>query len=212
MTHHPLPLLMWSYCPSWPVTYKDTKTPNPRHSHLGAGLQHLHACPQLPPSMLNFRTDSISVTVTSLEYLSWLQYDIEFHQWVAANRFTKWLQIHPQFYAYAFTAHGKATAWCPVCHLDGGYHSYDCPRFTFIQPRLQSGSLPYSGLFYPPHPILHLLTPVFIHQQATHTPAKRSKPDHCILFNKNKGSRPYGANCRCAHFTTHKLQLCCLHN
>ena len=130
---------------------------------------------------------------------SWLQYDIEFHQWAAANRFTKWLQIHPQFYVYPFTAHGKATAWCPVCHLDGGNHSYDCPRLTFIQPYLQSSSLPYSGPFYPPSNSSSSI-PRSLSTNTPHIPpAKHSKPDHCIRFNKNKGSCPHGADCRFIH-------------
>lgn len=134
------------------------------------------------------------------EYPSWLQYDIEFRQWAAASRFTKWSHIHPQFYAYAFTARSKATGWCPVCHLDGGNHSYDCPRFTFVQPRLQSGSLPYCGPFYSPTPNS---SSSFSRSSSISKPrippAKRSKPDHCILFNKNRGSCPYGADCKFIH-------------
>ena len=110
----------------------------------------------------------------------------------------------PNGYKYThssmFTAHGKATAWCPVCHLDGDNHSYDCPRFTFIQPSLQSSSLPYSGPFYP----LPLNSSSSIpRSSSTNTPhippAKHSKPDHCIPFNKNKGSCPCGADCRFIH-------------
>ena len=138
------------------------------------------------------------------EYPSWLQYDIEFRQWAAANQYTKWSQIHPQFYAYAFTARGKATAWCPVCHLDGGNHTYDCPRFTFVQPRFQPGSLPYSShAFHSPSPSSSFI-PRFSPAKPRIPPAKRSKPDHCILFNKNKGSCPYGDDCK----FTHKCARC----
>ena len=138
------------------------------------------------------------------EYPSWLQYDIEFRQWAAANQYTKWSQIHPQFYAYAFTARGKATAWCPVCHLDGGNHTYDCPRFTFVQPRFQPGSLPYSSPFHSPSPSSSSFIPRFSPAKPRLPPAKRSKPDHCILFNKNKGLCPYGDDCK----FTHKCARC----
>ena len=60
------------------------------------------------------------------EYPFWLRYDIDFRQWAVST----WSQIHPQFYAFAFTAQGKATDWCPICHTDGGNHTYDCPKFS----------------------------------------------------------------------------------
>ena len=46
------------------------------------------------------------------EYPSWLRYDIEFQQWSAH----KWCHIHPQFYAFAFTAHGKTTDSLDQCN------------------------------------------------------------------------------------------------
>ena len=190
---------MWSYCLSWPVTYKDTKNPYIATWVQVYSIYMLILSSHHPSSTSELIAYQLLIVQHSnkFEYPSWLQYDIEFHHWAAAKQFTKWLQIHPQFYAYAFTARSKATAWWLVCHLDCGSHSYGYPRFTFIQPRLQSGSLPYSGPFYPPHPILHL-TPVFINKPRIPS-AKRSKPDHCILFNKNNGSCPYGADCRFIH-------------
>ena len=46
------------------------------------------------------------------EYPSRLRYDIEFQQWSAH----KWSHIHPQFYAFAFTAHGKTTDSLDQCN------------------------------------------------------------------------------------------------
>ena len=123
----------------------------------------------------------------------------------AANQFTKWLQIHPQFYVHCpFIAHGKATAWCPVCYLDNGNHSYDCPRFTFIQtfPSVQLSSLLWSILPPPSHPILHLPYPG-LHPPTHHTyPSKTLQTRPLHPFNKNKGSCPHGADCRFIHKCT----------
>ena len=42
--------------------------------------------------------------------------------------------INPQLYAYAFTAHGRGARWCPVCHMDGEQHTFDCPKFALSSP------------------------------------------------------------------------------
>ncbi len=85
------------------------------------------------------------------EYLSWLHYDTDFRQWAAANNHTTWLQIHPQLYAFAFTTHSVGSAWCPICHSDGGSHTFDCPKFqlgTMSAPTVQNRSIapPHSQL------------------------------------------------------------------
>lgn len=114
-----------------------------------------------------------------------------------------WSQIHPQLYAYAFTAKGKASAWCPICHVDGGNHTYDCPKLSFphhfhsasntsVTPSSLRSSV---GLLPRPSPSSRLPLP------------KRPRVDHCILFNKNKGSCPYGSDCRFEHKCAHCLQL-----
>ena len=86
------------------------------------------------------------------EYPAWLHYDTEFRRWAAANQYTQWSQIHPQFYAFAFTGRGIAVGWCPICQIDGGNHTYDCPRFT-LHP--QSSPLPI-------HPHTNPLQPLII--------------------------------------------------
>ena len=58
------------------------------------------------------------------EYPAWLHYDTEFRRWAATNQYTQWSQIHPQFYAFAFTGRGIAVGWCPICQIDGGNHIY----------------------------------------------------------------------------------------
>ena len=96
-----------------------------------------------------------------------------------------------------------------------------------ITPTIAQGSLLFNlafrpALFHiPPHP-LHSPYPI---KKPCISPAKRSKPDHCI-----KGSCPYGTDCKfthkCAHcrsehpltsshnklYTTYRLQVRCLHD
>ena len=117
------------------------------------------------------------------EYPSWLQYDSEYRQWAAANQCRSWSQIHPQIYAYAFTAHGKASTWCPTCQVDGGSHTFDCPRF------LPPNACPSPLLIPPRQPPLNKSHP---------PPPTRPRPDYCILYNKNHGSCPY-RDCKYTH-------------
>ena len=106
------------------------------------------------------------------DYPSWLRYDIEFRQWAAQNKFYQWSQIHPQYYAFAFTAQGKTSSWCPVCYTDGGIHSYDCPKFA----------LPPPNVYRPQRPTPYAQQFALRPQAPTGPPApKRSKPEHCIL-------------------------------
>ena len=128
------------------------------------------------------------------QYPSWLRYDIEFRQWSAQNNFVKWSQIHPQFYAFAFSAQGKATDWCPICYTDSNHHSYDCPKFQLLSPFSRAPMLPRSPTRFP-QPLLSS-PPV---QPMSEPPAKRPKPAHCILYNKHNGLWPYNDKCKFPH-------------
>ena len=132
MTQHLPRLLMWSFYLNWPAIYKGAKNAK-FHADIATWVQvysiyMLVLSSHHPSSTSELIAYQLLIVQHSkkFEYPLWLQYDIEFRQWAAANQYTKWSQIHLQFYAYAFTTCGKATAWCPVCHLDGGDHTYDC--------------------------------------------------------------------------------------
>lgn len=132
------------------------------------------------------------------EYPSWLHYDIDFRQWAAATKCTSWSQIHPQLYAFAFTAHGKGSSWCPICHTDGGSHSFDCPKFQAIgldpTPQHRLSLLPHPSTFPKP-----------LRSTFPQPPAKRPKLDYCILFNKYNGKCPYDP-CKFPHKCSACLQ------
>ena len=112
----------------------------------------------------------------------------------AQNKFYQWSQIHPQYYAFAFTAQGKTSAWCPVCYTDGGIHSYDCPKFA----------LPPPNVYRPQRPTPYAQQFTMRPQAPTGPPApKRSKPEHCILYNKYNGTCPFGDKCKYVHKCAH---------
>ena len=80
-------------------------------------------------------------------YPSWLYYDTEFRKAAFAGRSLSWAAVHPQIYALAFTNQGLPTAWCPICTVDNGQHTYDCPNFggqvkPFSKPFTSSWSTP----------------------------------------------------------------------
>ena len=141
------------------------------------------------------------------EYPSWLRYDVEFRQWAGLSHFHNWSQIHPQFYALAFTAQGKSTDWCPICYTDGGNHAYDCPKFSppssSNTPRFahhqQSNFRPSFSVsppaMYPPP----WQPRPYIPADPRPPPPKRPNPEYCILYNKHDGNCPYGARCIKAH-------------
>ena len=147
------------------------------------------------------------------EYPSWLHYDTDFRQWAAANRYTTWSQINPQLYAYAFTAHGRGARWCPVCHMDGEQHTFDCPKFAlssplpFTRPPTRAFSVPTQ------RPLLPSPVPPAISARLGPPPGKKpreSRPGYCILFNKHNGQCPFeqtNGTCKFPHRCAHCAQL-----
>ena len=132
----------------------------------------------------------------SFKYPSWLCYDTEFRRWAASHSYHTWSQIHPQFYALAFTSQGQ---WCPICYSDGGNHSYDCPEFAYQRQRYPTNLPPPNS----PTPQRSLPSqrpaPSSANYESRFPPAKRLSPDHCILYNKYNGNCPYGFQCTKTH-------------
>ena len=135
------------------------------------------------------------------EYPSWLRYDMEFRQWAAMNNYLTWSQIHPQYYAFAFTAQGKTSAWCPICYTDGGTHTYDCPKFSLNNINARPSMFPSQQLLslYIQPKSLPPRVPPPQHPTAPVPPIKRARPDYCILYKKFSGTCPYGEHCRFPH-------------
>ena len=136
-----------------------------------------HGFPELLPELIAYQLFIVQHSL-KFEYPSWLHYDMEFRQWAAANKFEAWAQIHPQFYAFAFTAQARVSSWCSICQVDGGSHALDCPRLT---TKLPPASQPRPAAPLGP------------------SGSKRPKLEHCIIFNKNNGSCPYGRGCKFEH-------------
>ena len=146
------------------------------------------------------------------EYPSWLHYDTDFRQWAAANKYTTWSQIHPQF--YTFTAHGKGASWCPMCHMDGNNHTYDYPKFGPTPTQPPTRKFPLPPLATPkPLPSPPLVTPNPLQPGGSMGArlgppvGKRSRPEHCILYNKYRGTCPYGDNCKYTHRCAYCSQM-----
>ena len=151
-----------------------------------------------PDQLPNFIAYQLLIVKHSVkfDYPSWLRYEVDFRQWAVATGFHSWSWMHPQFYAFAYTAQGRATTWCPICHTEGGSHTYDCPKFS-PSPHL---ALPQ------PAPLLRQTFRPSMQFQAPNSgpqhfsdirppPPKRQNPEHCILFNKNNGNCPHGERC-----------------
>lgn len=118
--------------------------------------------------------------------------------WLATNT-QNGRRYNPQFYAYVFTARGKAMAWCPVCHLDCGNHTYDCPRSLLF-------NLAFSPALFPTplHP-LHIPYPGS-YPPKSHAYSQQDAPNLTTASSliKKKGSCPFGADCK----FTHKCACC----
>ena len=63
-------------------------------------------------------------------YPSWLRYDIDFWTWATPTGTHVRSQINSQCYDLAFTGQGSSSLWYPICFIDGGSHTIDCPNFT----------------------------------------------------------------------------------
>ncbi len=153
------------------------------------------AFPNQLPELIAYQLLIVQHSI-KFQYPSWLRYDVDFRQWAASNGFHSWSQIHPQFYAFAFTAQGKANTWCPICYTDGGNHTYDCPKFAIPPtPAPSRPSLLQQPTFRPSLPLPPFPAGSQRFTDARPPPPKRPSPDHCILYNKNNGNCPYGERC-----------------
>ena len=96
------------------------------------GTVHTEALPELIYYQLLIVQHS-----QKFRYPSRLPYDSDFRTWAAQTRTKAWSQINPQCYALAFTSQGSSSQCCPICFVDGGNHTIDCPSFS-ITPQLPS--------------------------------------------------------------------------
>ena len=161
--------------------------------------------PHLLPDLIAYQLLIVQHS-KKFEYPSWLRYDVDFRQWAAANNCHTWSQIHPQFYAFAFTAQGKAFGWCPICYSDGSSHTYDCPRFS--APHTFPTHLPTPRTNFRPYPAPPLPPPPAWQSPEKSglprpPPPKRPSPEHYILYNKYHGNCPYGDRCTKTHMCAH---------
>jgi hypothetical protein len=147
--------------------------------------------PEALPELISYQLLIVQHS-QKFRYPSWLRYDIDFRTWAAQTGTRTWSQINPQCYALAFTGQGSSSQWCPICFIDGGTHTIDCPNFTLathLDPQLPSVQSPTRPPLRRP-----LLAP------PSQLPApKRQQVDHCILYNKQDGNCPYGRDCKYTH-------------
>ena len=155
---------------------------------MGAALQHLYAHPlsskhpHALPKLISYQLFIVNAA-KKFRYPSWLYYDTEFRKWAAATQCQEWSGINTRLYALAFTGQGNPVSWCPICQVEGGNHTFDCPRFPIPTDPLPSNPPP-------PHP--RPLLP---------TIPKRPRPavDHCISYNASDGNCKFGPSCRYPH-------------
>ena len=155
--------------------------------------------PEALPELISYQLLIVQHS-QKFRYPSWLRYDIDFRMWAAQTGTRSWSQVNPQCYALAFTGQGSSSQWCPICFIDGGSHTLDCPNFTLTSPTLKlSPPLPsYQMASIRPPPRRPLLS-----SPSQLPPPKRPQFDHCILYNKQDGNCPYGRECKYAHCCSH---------
>ncbi len=100
--------------------------------------------PQVLPELIAYQLFIVKAA-KKFRYPSWLYYDTEFRKWATTTHYQEWSTINTQLYSLAFTGQGNPVSWCPICQVDGGNHTFDCPRYP----------IPTDPL--PPQP--HRLTP-----------------------------------------------------
>ncbi len=81
--------------------------------------------PQALPELIAYQLFIVKAA-KKFRYPSWLYYDTEYRKWAAT---THWSTINTQLYSLAFTGQGNPVSWCPICQVDGGNHTFDCPRY-----------------------------------------------------------------------------------
>ena len=135
---------------------------------MGRGLHNLLALSsRFPETLRDLITYQLFIVKHSkrFKYPSWLFYDVEYRKWAAANNIRNWSITNSELYSLAFTGQALAINWCPVCQVEGGNHTYDCPQacsqLPMPMPRpQQAGALPQRRVA--PYPV--------------DTPAKRPAP------------------------------------
>ncbi len=149
--------------------------------------------PHLLPELIAYQLFIIKAA-KKFRYPSWLYYDTEFRKWASATHYLSWSVVNTQLYSLAFTGQGNPVQWCPICQVEGGTHTFDCPSYPSPnttqplapqQPTYPSRDNPAQQSaqpFLPPTP-------------------KRTRPEvnHCIQFNKQHGNCKFGASCRYPH-------------
>ena len=149
--------------------------------------------PEALPNLVSYQLFIVKHS-KRFRYPSWLFYDVEYRKWAAVNRIRNWSSTNSELYSLAFTGQAVGINWCPICQVEGGNHTYDCPQFPSLPPNNPPPRLRSIPNFAEP-------------------PAKRPSPTHCILFNKNGGPCPYGASCKYQHvcsycFGPHPVTSC----
>ncbi len=138
--------------------------------------------PQALPELIAYQLFIVKAA-KKFRYPSWLYYDTEYRKWAATTHCQEWSTINTQLYSLAFTGQGNPVSWCPICQVDGGNHTFDCPRYP-----IPTDPLPPQ---HPPSQPRSLLPPA----------PKRPRPpgDYCINYNMSGGNCKYGLSCRYPH-------------
>ncbi len=141
--------------------------------------------PQALPELISHQLFIVKAAM-KFEYPSWLYYDTEYRKWAAATQHHQWSHINTQLYSLAFTGQGNPVSWCPVCQVDGGQHTFDCPRYP-----IPSEPIP------PQQPQINHRPP----RSPSPPPPKRPRQavDHCISYNQNDGNCKFAPSCRYPH-------------
>ena len=147
--------------------------------------------PEALPELISYQLLIVQHS-QKFSYPSWLRYDIDFRTWAARTGTRKWSQINVLCYALAFTGQGSASHWCPMCFVDGGNHTIDCPSFSPTAPS-------YNANPQPPAQQRPTRPPLRRPLLSSPPPPKRPQIDHCILYNKQDGGCPYGRDCKFSH-------------